>query len=225
MSSPKSHSAFQEAVDFEAQSSVILAASEQRAWNVAKVACGLTVLAIVAIILLVPLKTVTPYLVKVNNNTGYTELLSIVSDETLPQDVALDKFWIANYVRYREHYDWYSLQHDYDNTLLLSSSIVSRQYAAQFEGENALDTQWGKRISANIHILSIITDVKKGIATVRFTKTINHIENKQPSTPATWIATLTYEYQPSMPLTQQDRLRNPLGFIVTSYRVDAELTQ
>ena len=225
MNKPISKDLFNQAIDFEAQSSLMIAKSEHRAWNVAKAASVLVVLLIITLMLLMPLKGVTPYLVKVNAATGYTELLSILNNDALPQDVALDKFWIANYVRYREHYDWYSLQHDYNNTLLLSSSQVAMQYAAQFEGDDALDTKWGKRITASIDILSIIAKPSEGIATVRFTKSIEHVENTRPTAPNTWIATITYKYQPDIPLSMQDRLKNPLGFNVTSYRVDAELTQ
>lgn len=221
----KPESAHDDAIDFEVDKGLLLARSERRAWNVAKGACVLAVLSIIALVLITPLKTVTPYLVKTNEQTGYTEIVTIVDNSTTPQDVALDRFWIANYVRYREHYDWYSLQHDYDNTLLLSSPTVSKQYAAQFQGDKALDVIWGKNMTASINILNIIPDTAKGIATVRFSKTISHVDSKDKGKPIIWVATLTYQYTPEAPLNMQDRLKNPLGFSVTSYRVDAELTQ
>ncbi len=214
-----------DAIDFEVDRGVLLAKSEKRAWNVAKGACLLAVLAITAVALLTPLKSVTPYLVKTNEQTGYTEILTIVDNSTIPKDVALDKYWISNYIRFREHYDWYTLQQDYDNTLLFSSAAVGKQYAAQFQGNQALDVIWGKNITANIDILNIIPDLANGIATVRFSKTINHVESKDKAKPMIWVATLAYKYEPEAPLNMQTRLKNPLGFNVTSYRVDAELVQ
>ncbi|WP_337913645.1 type IV secretion system protein [Vibrio cholerae] len=148
---------FEDALDFEASKSVMAAKSEHRAWNIAKASCGLTVLSWIALTLLMPLKTVEPYVVTVDKNSGQTQVVSALSQETASLSVqeALDRYWLANYLRWREVYDWYTLQRDYNNTLAFSGPDVQTEYASIFEGENALDTLWGKRIKASVWIATV----------------------------------------------------------------------
>jgi type IV secretion system protein VirB8 len=39
-----------------------------------------------------------------------------------------------------------------------------------------------------------------------------------------WIAEIEYRYRPDLPMDDRDRLLNPLGFRVRSYRVDRDFT-
>ncbi|EGU30989.1 channel protein VirB8 [Vibrio ichthyoenteri ATCC 700023] len=213
-----------DALDFEASKSVMLAKSEHRAWTITKGACALTGLSWIALALLMPLKTVEPYLVTVDKQSGQTQLLAALNETTFTQQEALDRYWIANYVSWREVYDWYTIQRDYDMTLAFSSPNVQAEYAAIYDGDNALDAEWGKRIKANIKILSIVSDVHTNIATVRFEKTIKATDDAGQGQTQRWVATLAYNYNLS-PRSDAERLLNPIGFEVTSYRVDPELIQ
>lgn len=215
---------FEGAVDFEISKSVMAAKSEHRAWTITKAACGLTVLSWIALVLLMPLKTVTPYIVTVDKNSGHTQILSALDQKTLTEQQALDRYWVANYLRWREVYDWYTLQDDFNNTLLFSSPTVQAEYASIFEGDNALDTVWGKRIKAKVNILSIVNDTAKHLTTLRFEKTIKNVEDRGNGQTSVWVATITHRYIDT-DMTEEMRLINPLGFEVTSYRVDPELVR
>ncbi|WP_236783485.1 virB8 family protein [Aliivibrio fischeri] len=212
-----------EALDFEASKMLMVAKSENRAWNITKGACALTFLSWLALIFLMPLKTVVPYVAMVNETTGHTQLLTTITEETISKQDALDAYWVAYYVRNHETYDWYTIQDSYDNTLLLSSDEVGRDYAGLFEGNNALDSVWGKRVKAQVRLLSKPI-IKNNIATVRFEKTIKSVDDTGKGQPTVWIATLAYQYK-SDPLTEEERLKNPLGFQVVSYRLDPELME
>ena len=218
---------FDDALDFEVSKSIMAAKSEHRAWNITKGACGLTALSWIALALLMPLKTVEPYVVTVDKNSGQTQVVSVLSQETetLTQQEAIDRYWLSNYLRWREVYDWYTLQNDYNSTLAFSSPDVQTEYASIFEGENALDTMWGKRIKATINILSIVNDAADQIATIRFEKTIKNVEEKNNGKTSVWIATVGYRYVPNKEMSEQERLVNPLAFEITSYRVDPELVR
>ncbi|WP_419209758.1 virB8 family protein (plasmid) [Photobacterium leiognathi subsp. mandapamensis] len=216
---------FGDALDFEASKSVMAEKSEHRAWTITKVSCALTVLSWVALALLMPLKTVVPYIAMVDKNSGQTQLLTVIDSNTLSAQTAINEYWIANYLRWREVYDWYTLQNDYDMTVLFSMPNVAQEYAQIFDGDNALNDKWGKRIKANIKILSIVNNDDNQIATVRFEKTIKNVDDKNHGKTSVWIATIGYDYLPDNELSETDRLKNPLGFKVTSYRVDPELIQ
>ncbi|WP_300178610.1 virB8 family protein [uncultured Aliivibrio sp.] len=212
-----------DALDFEASKSLMIANSEHRAWSITKGACALTVLSWVALVLLMPLKTEVPYVAMVNEVTGYTQLLTTLSEETISKQDALDAFWVGNYVRNREVYDWYTIQDSYDSTLLMSSPDVGRDYANIFEGDDALDSVWGKRFKAQVRLLSKPI-IKNNIATVRFEKTLSSVEESRKGQSTTWIATLGFKYKADAQSDEQ-RLKNPLGFEVVSYRLDPELME
>lgn len=215
------------ALDFEANKAALYARSNRRAWWVAGGAVSLSVLLGVALAGLAPLKTVEPYTVIVDKNSGQTEIMTVLRDGTqaIPMQRALDEYWLSNYVRWREVYDWYTIQRDYDLTLLFSSPQVQSEYKAIFEGEQALDVLWGKRMKATVKILSVVTDTDKQIATVRFEKTIKDTESGGEGQRTIWVATLGYHYKPQSQLTLEERRQNPWGFEVVSYRVDPETLQ
>ena len=212
-----------DALDFEASKSLMIANSEHRAWNITKGACALTGLSWVALVLLMPLKTEVPYVAMVNEVTGYTQLLTTLSEETISKQDALDAFWVGNYVRNREVYDWYTIQDSYDTTLLMSSPDVGRDYALNYEGDDALDSVWGKRFKAQVRLLSKPI-IKNNIATVRFEQTLSSVEDSRKGKSTTWIATLGFKYKTDAQSDEQ-RLKNPLGFEVVSYRLDPELME
>ena len=202
-----------DALDFEASKSLMIANSEHRAWNITKGACALTALSWVALVLLMPLKTEVPYVAMVNEVTGYTQLLTTLSEETISKQDALDAFWVGNYVRNREVYDWYTIQDSYDSTLLMSSPDVGRDYANIFEGDDALDSVWGKRFKAQVRLLSKPI-IKNNIATVRFEKTLSSVEDSRKGQSTTWIATLGFKYKTvalCVGFVLKTKGRNPCG--------------
>lgn len=211
------------AIDFEASKAAMYERSNRRAWGIAGGAVGLNILLGAALAGLAPLKTVEPYALVVDKNSGQTEIITVLDDtEKIPVQRALDEYWVGNYVRWREVYDWHTIQRDYDSTLLFSSPSVQGEYKAIFEGDDALDVRWGQRMKATVKILSIVTDSERKIATVRFEKTIKDTESQGEGQHTIWIATLSYQYKPQDRLSLEERRQNPWGFEVVSYRVDPE---
>jgi len=60
-------------------------------------------------------------------------------------------------------------------------------------------------------------------AVVRFQREQRRLDAERPEAPTFYVVTMSYEYKPSMFGKEKDLIQNPLGFRVTSYRVDAEL--
>jgi type IV secretion system protein VirB8 len=220
---PTAEKVFEAAMDWEASKMELLEKSEHRAWFVAKVALGVTVLSIAAIAMMMPLKESVPYVIRVDNVTGVPDIVTVMTDKQVTGDEIMDKYWVAQYVRARETYDWYTLQRDYNTVGLLSSPSVGKDYADLFEGKDALDKKYGKTVRASVEILSVVPGVNK-TATVRFTKTTKRTDAEgSPGEPTKWIATLAYEYRSAALIKESTRLVNPFGFQVLSYRVDPEI--
>nr|WP_274508700.1 virB8 family protein [Xanthomonas campestris] len=218
---PASH--FDEAMNWEASRNVSLEKSERRAWRVAGVFGAGFALAAIAIAVMAPLKETVPYVIRVDNATGVPDLVTALSDKAVGYDEAMDRYWLAQFVRARETYDWYTIQKDYDTVGLLASPNVARTYGELFSGEHALDKQFGSQVRMTVEIVSVVPN-GNGIGTVRFIKTSKRADATGPGDVTRWIATIAYKYRNPSVLRESARLTNPLGFQVTSYRADPELT-
>ncbi|HCP9657203.1 TPA: type IV secretion system protein, partial [Escherichia coli] len=71
-------------------------------------------------------------------------------------------------------------------------------------------------------INSVILDKPHGVATIRFTTVRRVRSNPVDDQPQRWIAIMGYEYK-SLAMNAEQRYVNPLGFRVTSYRVNPEV--
>lgn len=213
---------FSQANDWEASRIDSIERSERRAWKTAGAFGFAFVLAVVAIVLMMPLKKTEPFIVRVDNTTGHTDLVTALSQKGVGYDEVMDKYWLSQYVRARETYDWYTIQKDYDTVGLLSTPSVGKTYAGLYEGDNAIDKKNGASVREIVEILSVVP-TGSGIGTVRFIKTNKRADDSGVGTSTRWIATIGYEYRNPSIFKESARLINPLGFQVTSYRLDPEI--
>ncbi len=214
---------FDASVNWEAARIYQIERSERRAWTVAIVAVLCAVLPIAAIVLMLPLKENTPYVIRVDNATGVPDIVTALDHKTMKFDDVMDKYWLAQYVRAHETYDWFMIQKDYNTVGLLSSPRVAQEYGAYFEGKEALDKRYGNSIRVTVEITSVVPN-GKGMGTVRFVKTVKRVDDlNSPGTVTKWVATVAYEYRKPSLIRESARLINPFGFQVLSYRVDSEM--
>ncbi|OPY76832.1 MAG: Type IV secretion system protein virB8 [Syntrophorhabdus sp. PtaU1.Bin153] len=216
---------FQKALDWETSRTEQIEKSERTAWMVAKVASGVAILSTAAIVLMLPLKETVPYLVRVDKNTGHTDIVTTLKNKTVSFDDVTDKYWLAKFVKARESWEWYTAQEDYDNVRLLGSPNVGKEYAKLFEGPQAIDKQYGQGTVVTVEIRSVVPH-GNGQASVRFDKKIKSRDAQDTQAQvSTWIATIGYEYKKVSKMKENERLKNPLGFQAMSYRVDSEITR
>jgi len=216
---------FDQNLNWEAERIASLGKSERRAWRVAGGACVLTVAAIAAIAGLTPLKEREPYVIRVDNTTGHVDIITALDEKAVSYDEVMDTYWLRKFLVARETYDWYTIQADYDTVGALASPTVARDYASLFEGADALDKRWGRNYRVRVEITSVTPGTNgNGIGTVRFTKHGGRPEDAPGTGQVTrWIATVGYEYRNPSKMKSGARYTNPLGFTVTSYRIDPEL--
>ncbi len=159
-----------------------------------------------------------PLVLRVDHATGAVEQVTALQSEASYGEV-VDAYWVNRYVLDRETYDWHTIQSTYDATALLSSPEVQREYQKLYDGAGARDKALGESVRISVTMRSI-QPTGKGQAVARFaTRQTNANGAEEP--PRNWIATIAYAYV-SAPMRAEDRRVNPLGFQVTSYRVDPE---
>jgi len=162
-----------------------------------------------------------PYLLTINKQTGEVSQLKMTRDQSSYGE-AIDKYWLTQYVRHRESYDYYSIQADYDAVGLMSAPQVVDDYLKKFSGPQSIDKVLGSKQTIDVKIRSVMLDRPHGVATVRFetvTRSTSTPDNVQRQA---WIVILGYEYQ-ALTMNAQQRFINPLGFRITSYRLSTEI--
>jgi len=198
------------------------AARETRiAWRVAAGASVIALLLALALAFLVPLKSVQPYVLTVDRQTGAVESATTVQSGRLSQNEAVIQAQLAGYVIARETFDATDLAAQYRRVQVMSSRPVAAAYVAQMATTNPesplRSLNRGDTVSIKIRSVSLISE---NAALVRFTATRGALGGGA-ATPANFVSAISFGFN-GRPLRQSDRYDNPLGFQVTRYRRDAE---
>lgn len=222
----KSPNLFAPAMGWEADRTALMERSERRAWLVALCSGLITVVAVAAIITLLPLKRVVPYVYAVDRQTGQMTLMDAAGQRQIisNQDL-LDKHFANAYVIARESYDWKLLQTDFNDTVAFSAPQVGRDYVARFDGARAVTKVWGPNTERRVSVTSIqlAPDSISKKVVVRYTVQQRDAQTNTLQPVEHYIATLSYEYHPNRTGKEQDLIRNPLGYTVTMFRADPEI--
>jgi type IV secretion system protein VirB8 len=202
--------------------------SARRAWRVAGLACLLTGLAIAAVFVQGPLRQIETVTLVVDKATGETTVANKLATDTIPSVEALDMHNAARFVRAREGYNWAFLQKDYDTVMRMATPAVFTEYNRQFDGAESLDKRLGssgeQRITiVNIRLPPVPRAGNAGEVIVTFDKAVR-LPNQITFESARYVATIRFEYRPTMLQKQLDRIENPFGFVATAYRADVDLT-
>lgn len=216
-------------LEFEKSRITDIENSRKTAWYVASGAMICALASTLAVVALTPLKTVEPYVVRVDNNTGQTDIITVLGEEKISKSDVLDKFFATQYVNMLESYDWYTISNNLDKVLLFSSSDVQKQVVNKFTYPNAPHKtlkQYG-RINIKVNNTTIL---EKGLIQVRYTATTEPVSG-YPYDPyktikvnaKNYLATIAFDYV-NTPSVDEIRRTNPLGFTVLSYKVDEDDT-
>ena len=196
--------------------------SRRTAWIVAAVASVVAVVAIgnATFVNYRYSQPIPPFLLSLNPSNHEVSQVKLTRDDATYGD-EIDKYFLTQYVIHRESYDFYSLQVDYDAVGLMSTPNVAEAYLSRFKGKQGIDKVLGDSETTRVSINSTILDREHGVATIRFTTVRRSRSNNFDDPPKRWIAILGYEYK-SLAMNASQRYINPLGFRVTSYRVNPE---
>lgn len=213
--------------------------SKKIAWIYGGVATGVVVILAIAIMCILPLKEVRPYLIKVETTTGYVETVSNVRAKDIKDIEAIDKYFLVKYLQNREGYHYNTLRQEYRNVLLMSTNRVGDAYKQRFNSEKSPVKLLKDTAEINIRPISIqlqnTRDANKRIAIIRFdaiqdatlsTKEYSDDEEvlKEYDNVKRYIVTIEYSYSIDKgTMSAEQRLYNPLGFVVSNYRLEEEL--
>ncbi len=190
------------------------------AWRVATASGAVAFAAAMAVVMLTPLKTVAPYVIRVDNSTGIVDVVESLKDGETNYDEAINKYFTQWYVRYREGYSKELAEDYYSYVGILSSGPEQLKYYDFFNPKNKLSplTVYGDYAKVKIRIKSTSL-INPNVALVRYVKDVIRGSDKPES--SHWASTITFKYSDA-PMKEKDRAINPLGFQVTEYRNDPD---
>ncbi|MFK5980826.1 MAG: type IV secretion system protein [Rhizobiaceae bacterium] len=206
---------FEEEVFFQLQ-------TQRNRWMyVAIISLILSVGCVGALLALLPLKEIRPYVVMVDKTTGAAEKIVQVQPLKLSEQEAVRQAELVSYVSDRETYD------AFDNETRIPEVLTRSRNQAR----DSLVTLWTKgsesyppsiyasrsRVRTTIVSITLLTEKT---AQVRFRKTLE-TQGEKP-VQRDFVATVGFEFNPRVERNLEAVWQNPLGFVVTNYRIDAE---
>ena len=224
------------AVNYEVTVADLARRSQRRAWWVAGSSLAVTVIMAGAIFMMLPLKEREPYLVvldPVTGNAQVSRLVGAADDGRLYADQAIARSNIHRFVVARESYDYdlmmTSQSGDWKLPFLMSAGSASTEMRALWAPTNPANPSvvYGRDRAIRIRILSIVLERvggprREGAATVRFQRVLFDKKSGGSRVIDNKVAMIEFEYNPNLRLSDADRVQNPLGFQVKTYRVDSD---
>jgi len=216
---------FQEAASWDADRAALNARSARIAWRIAAIACALTVLSIFALVLLMPLKRVEPFVIRVDNGTGIVDVVPTFTGKAeMPELVT--RYFLSHYVTVCERFSFATAESDYEECAAFHAAARNQAWLALWDRANPTSPlniyKDGSSVRAQVGAISFFKRASgtEDLAQVRYTKTRRTSASANDQI-THWIATVQYVYsEPSK--DPAVRRWNPLGFKVIEFRSEPE---
>jgi type IV secretion system protein VirB8 len=217
---------FAEAIAWDADRVAMKERSVRVAWRVAAVSSLLTVITIVALLVLMPLKRVVPYLIRVDSSTGLVDVVPVFSGDTpLPETVT--RYFLDHYVTTCERFNFATAESDYEECGAFHNPQRNQAWYAAWAKTNPNSPlnlyKDGTTVRAQVTSVSFFTraDGVGDLAQVRYVKAKRQSGTAEEER-THWIATLRFAY--AKPAAEAATRRwNPLGFKVLDFRPEPEV--
>ncbi|HTW73687.1 MAG TPA: type IV secretion system protein [Steroidobacteraceae bacterium] len=200
--------------------------SRRRAWRVATAAGVCALAATLALLLLMPLKRVEPFVIRVDDSSGVVDVVPVYAGRmSLPESVT--RYFLTHYVQVCERFNYATAESDYEECGAFHTAQRNQAWYAQWNRSNPLSPlnvhRDGSSVSVQIESVSFFKRASGlgDLAQVRYLK-IEHASNGAQQQLTHWIATLQYAYATP---SQDPSVRrwNPLGFKVVEFISEPEV--
>ena len=148
-------------------------ASRRRAYWVASAFRGLAALTMVAFNVMLPLKSVEPFVIRVDNTTGVTDVVPVYVGKGEVAE-AVTRYLLHNYVVTRERYFYAMAEQDYNLVGAYNSPVLNTLWMQSWDRANPesplVNTRMGSTLRSQVQAISFIkrADGTQDLAQVRF---------------------------------------------------------
>jgi type IV secretion system protein VirB8 len=188
--------------------------------------CALGVAA--ALVVMMPLKQVEPYVIRVDSSTGIVDVVPQYDGRAQPAQL-VTRYLLSHYVSVCQRFNFAMAESDYTECGAFHSALRNQLWYAQWKRSNPDSplNQYKDGTTVQVRVTSVTflkeADREPGLAQIRYLRRVQPAGDGAEQL-SHWIASVRYDYvQPSRDVRQ--RSLNPLGFRIVDFRAEQEAGQ
>lgn len=163
-------------------------------------------------------KSIEPFVIEIEPKTGVPTVVEPLSVIAYSGNEVINRFFIWNFIKLREEYNYITFPRAMTDIRLFANDLVYSQYRRAVDQNNLQSPYnlYGQGSVRTAELKSLILQ-DQNTAQIRIRLTVDGSQHLTMDK----IVLLTFEYN-NIEISDDKRLTNPLGFTVTSYRIDDE---
>lgn len=216
----------EEAASWDADRAAQAGRAAAVAWRVAAAGWLCAIASTVAIVLLMPLKKVEPYLVRVDDTTGVVDVVPVYQGHASLGE-AVTRYFLTRYITVCERFDRAMAPSDYEECGAFNSPRLNQALYVRWNRANPRSPlnvhRDGSTAAVRIESVSFLAHAsgRPDLAQVRFAR-IDRSGEGALGRVTHWIASVAYRYG-KPPQDPRTRGWNPLGFEVLTLEIEPEV--
>ncbi len=217
---------FREAESWDADRSARFRRSATVAWRVAGAGWVCAVACALCLLVLMPLKSVDPFVVRVDNTTGIVDVVPVYAGGDVKEE-AITRYFLTHYLTVCERFDFATAESDYEECGAFHSAQRNQAWYALWTATNPSSPlniyKDGSSVRVQVKSVTFFTRASglSDLAQVRYLKVLRQgggVDEKFTH----WVATIQYAYaDPSK--DPKTRRWNPLGFKILDFKSEPEV--
>ncbi len=225
-SSPVLQEYFRAAESWDANRSAQFKRSASVAWWVAAAGWVCAVASAIALVVLMPLKEVEPFVVRVDNSTGIVDVVPVYAGNA-PVDESITRYFLSHYLTVCERFNFSTAESDYEECGAFHSAQRNQAWYAEWSATNPASPlnvhKDGSSVRVQVVSVSFFTRASGlgDLAQVRYLKATRPAGGAE-ETFSHWVATVQYAYV-APAKDPKTRRWNPLGFKVVDFKSEPEV--
>jgi type IV secretion system protein VirB8 len=217
---------FQEAASWDSDRVADARRSARIAWRVAGAGWVCAVTGGASLLLLMPLKRVEPFVVRVDNSTGVVDIVPVYAG-TVGVDQSVTRYFLTHYITTCERFNLATAESDYEECGAFHAARRNQAWSALWNKNNPASPlnvhKDGSTVRAQVESVSFFQRASgiSDLAQVRYVKAERQSGGAEEQF-THWIATLQYAYTAP---SKDPRVRrwNPLGFKIVELASEPEV--
>jgi type IV secretion system protein VirB8 len=226
ITAPAIQAYFREAESWDADRTAQYCRSARTAWWVAGAGWSCAVASASALALLMPLKRVDPFVVRVDSTTGVVDVVPVYAGRATPEE-AVTRYFLTHYLTVCERFNFSTAESDYEECGAFHSAQRNQAWYAQWATTNPASPlnihKDGSTVRVQVSSVSFFTRTSglTDLAQVRYLKASRQGAGSEESI-THWVATIQYAYADP---AKDPKIRrwNPLGFKIVDFRSEPEV--
>jgi type IV secretion system protein VirB8 len=217
---------FREAESWDADRAAQFRRSARTAWWVAAAGWVCAVASALALALLMPLKRVDPFVVRVDSSTGIVDVVPVYTGRATHEET-VTRYFLTHYLTVCERFNFATAESDYEECGAFHSAQRNQAWYAKWSATNPESPlnvhKDGSTVRVQVNSVSFFTRSSglSDLAQVRYLKAARQGVGAEESL-THWVATIQYAYADPAK-DPKTRRWNPLGFKIVDFRSEPEV--